>query len=96
MKISINDQEVFTLTEIQKQVIANDIPLDALEDDLKRRVVWRVDKNMNILCRIFIAEWLPKLKEAGMQNKPKTMDDLITAVKAHIDYKDMDKRLSER
>ena len=38
MKISVNDTELFTLSNIQKQVIENDIPSKLLQEDLERRL----------------------------------------------------------
>ena len=38
MKISINDEDLLTLTEIQKKVIQNDVIMEEFEDDMKRRL----------------------------------------------------------
>ena len=38
MKISVNDKELFTLTETQKSVIKNDIHADEFDADMARRL----------------------------------------------------------
>jgi len=50
MKISLNDEELFTLSEIQKKVIQDEIPLDIFEDDMKRRIQYIIDQP----CKRFI------------------------------------------
>jgi hypothetical protein len=40
MKISVNDVELFTLTDVQKKVIMDYVPESIFEDDMKRRLNW--------------------------------------------------------
>lgn len=40
MKISVNDVELFTLTDTQQKVIMDYIPASIFEDDIKRRLQW--------------------------------------------------------
>jgi hypothetical protein len=43
MKVSINDQELFTLSETQKKVIKNDIADDIFESDMRRRLHYIIE-----------------------------------------------------
>ncbi len=47
MKISLNNEELFTLSETQKKVIQNDISLNIFEDDMKRRIKYIVEHPAN-------------------------------------------------
>lgn len=47
MKISINDEELFVLSELQKKVIQNDIPSGIFEEDMKRRLKYIIDYPCN-------------------------------------------------
>ncbi len=47
MKISLNNEELFTLSDIQKKVIQNDIPLDIFEEDMKRRLKYMIEHPCN-------------------------------------------------
>jgi len=38
MKISVDSEDLFTLTETQKKVIMNDVHADAFDADMKRRL----------------------------------------------------------
>jgi len=43
MKVSVDDQEIFRLSETQKKVIMNDIPSDIFDEDMKRRLHYILD-----------------------------------------------------
>ena len=40
MKISVNNTELFTLSETKKKVLKNDIHADEFDADMKRRLEW--------------------------------------------------------
>lgn len=95
MKISVNDQELFTLSETQKKVICNDITTDILDDDLKRRLQYIL---MHKYERCFLRlkqEWEPKLKELGVDSIPLDNEKFAQLVFAQPSYKDRAKRDKE-
>lgn len=96
MKISVNDQELYTLTDIQKKVIQNDIPSDIFDEDMKRRLLWILydEKYKKCMDRLR-KEWEPKLKEQGAKSIPTDDDEFAALVFAHPAYKDRSAREEE-
>jgi hypothetical protein len=92
MKISVDDQELFTLSETQKQVIKNDIHEDIFEDDMKRRLQYILNHKYE-RCMIRLKnEWVPKLKESGEKSIPLDDDAFASLVFSHPEYKDRKSR----
>jgi hypothetical protein len=94
MKISINDTELYTLTLIQKQVIANDIHADQLDEDLKRRVHWILMHKYEQCMKRLRDEWMPKLKDR-VAAVPTSDDAFAQLVFSQPDYKDRKSRDSQ-
>lgn len=92
MKISVNDQELFNMSEIKKKVISNDIPAEVLENDLKRRVAYILAHKYERCMERLKREWIPKLKAAGVQNIPLDDDAFAQLVFARPEYKDRSAR----
>ncbi len=89
MKISVNDEEIYTLTETQKKVIQNDIPSDIFEEDMKRRLRWvLVDEKYSRCMERLRKEWEPKFKSDGAKSIPTDDDEFAQMVFAHPNYKD--------
>ena len=95
MKISVNDNELFTLSEIQKKVICNDIPADILESDLKRRLQWVLMHKYERCFERLKQEWLPKLEQAGVKQIPLDRDEFARLVFSQQAYKDKKARLTQ-
>ena len=95
MKISVDDQELFTLSETQKKVIQNDIPTEIFDEDMKRRLEYilmhKYDQSFSRLKK----EWEPKLAASGLRAIPVDKDEFSTLVFAHPDYKNRSVRLAE-
>lgn len=92
MKISVDDKELFTLTDIQKQVIMNDIPEEEFEEDMKRRLRWvLMHKYEQCYARLF-NEWMPKLKECGIKSVPLNDEEFSKLVFAQPEYKNRAQR----
>lgn len=89
MKISVNDHEIFTLSETQKKVIQNDIPSEIFDEDMKRRLKWVLldEKYMKCFERLK-KEWEPKLKERGIEMIPTNEEKFAQLVFSQDDYKD--------
>ena len=93
MKISVNDLEVFTLTETQKKVIQNDIPSEIFEEDMKRRLKWILldEKYKRSMARLR-DEWEPIFKAEGAESIPTNDDVFANMVFAHPNYKNRSQR----
>jgi hypothetical protein len=96
MKISVNDQEIFTLAEWEKNVIKNDINANDFDADMKRRLEWAL-KHKAEWCYIrFEKEWLEKLRaDPAVQSIPKSKEAFVAMVLARHDYKDRAARDAE-
>lgn len=88
MKISVNDQHLFTLSETQKKVIAHEIPSHILEDDLKRRLNYILMHKYENCFERLKKEWEPKLKAAGVKSIPLDNDEFAQLVFSQPGYKD--------
>ncbi len=92
MKISVNDVELFTLTETQKRVIQNDISKDVFEEDMKRRLKYILMQKYDQSCARLKKEWEPKLVKAGAKSLPTDMDTFANLVFSRPEYKDRSAR----
>ena len=95
MKISIDNQELFTLSNTQKKVIKNDIHEDEFEADMKRRLQWvHMHKYEQCFDRLK-KEWEPKLKAKGIASIPLDNDAFAELVFSQADYKGRKAREAE-
>jgi RecJ-like exonuclease len=92
MKISVNDQEIFTLSETQKKVIMNDIREDIFEDDMKRRLQYILMHKYEECFKRLKSEWEPKLKENGVDSIPLDPDKFAELVFTQPNYKNRKQR----
>jgi len=92
MKISVNDIELFTLTETQKKVIKNDINADIFEEDMKRRLNHALMHKYEQCFKRLKAKWEPKLAANGVTSIPTDKDALATLIFAQPNYKDRSAR----
>lgn len=93
MKISVNDQEVFTLSEIQKKVIQNDILSEIFEEDMKRRLKWvLIDEKYKRCMERLRKEWESRLKEKGITSFPADDDEFAEIVFSQPEYKNRSER----
>ena len=92
MKISVNDQELFTLSEIQKQVIKNNVHVDIFEDDMKRRLQWILIHKYDECFKELKAEWDAKLAINGIKMVQTDQDEYSQLVFSQQDYKDRAQR----
>jgi len=87
MKISIDGQEVFSLSETQKSVIKSAIPYDIFEADMKRRLEWVLTHKYEQCFERLKKEWEPRLKER-YQMLPSGDEALAQLICSQPDYKD--------
>lgn len=95
MKISVNDQELFTLSETQKKVMCNDLIHSALEEDLKRRLQYILIHKYERCFDRLKKEWEPKLKRLGVESIPLDNDAFANLVFSQPEYKDRAARESD-
>lgn len=88
MKISVNDQELFSLSETQKKVICNDIPMDILDSDLKRRLQYILTNKYERCFERLKQEWDSKLASNGVSMMPTDPDAYAELVFKQPNYKD--------
>ncbi len=87
MKISVDDQECFCLSETQKKVIKNDIHEDEFENDMKRRLQYILMHKYERCFERLKKEWEPKLKANGVAMIPTDSDAFAELVFAQVEYK---------
>jgi len=92
MKVLCDGVEVVSLSDNQKKVLAYNIPSDALDADLKRRVAWVLNHKYEQAMKNFRAEWEPKLKADGAKSLPCGDEDFCALVFSRADYKDRSAR----
>lgn len=95
MKVMINDEVLFELSDLKKRVICNDILSEVIEDDLKRRIAYIIGHKYERCMDRLKKEWVPKLKAAGVESIPLNDDAFARMVFARPDYKDRSTREKE-
>ncbi len=95
MKISVNDVELYTLTDLQKQVIENDIPSEILDRDLQRRLNWVLMHKYERCFDRLKKEWEPKLVANGVTSVPTDKDAFAQLVFGQPNYRDRSARDAE-
>lgn len=95
MKIIAGDKEVCVISETQKKIIADDVAAN-VEADIMRRIKWVIDHKVEHQLGKLKAQWLPRLKERGVDAIP--LDDMKLAelIFSQPDYKDAQARSAER
>lgn len=88
MKISVNDTEVFSLSETQKKVIQNDINADIFDADMMRRLEYILMHKYEECFKRLKNEWEPKLKASGVTSVPLDEAAFAQLVFAQPEYKD--------
>ena len=92
MKISVNDTELLTLSQTQLDVIANDIPSEKLEEDLKRRLANIITSKYDACFDRLFKEWFPKLAARGVASIPTDKEAFAQLVFSQSDYKNRSAR----
>lgn len=88
MKISVNDAELFTLSDNQKKVLAHDISSAVLENDLKRRLQWILMHKYEKVLEKLKKDWVPKLIARGLTAVPVDNEELSKLIFSQEDYVD--------
>ena len=91
MKISVNDQKLYELSDMQKKVIQNDIHDEIFESDMKRRLEWVLMHKYERCFERLKKEWEPKLAQR-MDSLPTNPDSFANLVFSQPDYKSRSER----
>ena len=91
MKISVDDQECFCLSETQKKVIKNDIHEDEFEIDMRRRLQYILTHKYERCMNRLKDEWEEKLTER-YPSIPTDADALAELIFSQEDYKSRKER----
>lgn len=94
MKISVNDQKLFELSEVQKKVIQNDIQEEIFDADMKRRLQWVLMHKYDRCFQRLKQEWEPKLAQR-MESVPTNPDAFAQLVFSQEDYRSRSRREAE-
>jgi len=93
MKISFNDKEIYSLSDIQCKVICDYVHGNIFEDDMKRRLEWVLMHLYEQCMKRLREEWMPKL--AGRMDSIPTSDekfaDLVFSQPDYMDRATRDK-----
>ncbi len=92
MKISVDGKDLFELSEIQKQVMKNNIMGNIFEDDLNRRLQWVLMHKYEECFKELKSEWDSRLAENGIKMIPTDPDDYARLVFSQSNYKDRSAR----
>ena len=91
MKISINDTELFTLTETQLKVLRDDIPNEIFEAEIKRRITYYPIHKCEQNFKRMKARWEPILASRKLSIPPDE-EEFAQLVFSQPDYKDRSAR----
>lgn len=95
MKISVDDRELFTLSETQKNVIRNDIHDEDFEADMQRRLQYILMHKYERCFERLKKEWEPKLRANGVDMMPTDPDKLAELIFKQPNYKNRSQRERE-
>jgi len=96
MKISVNNKELFALSDIQKNVIKNDICSTVFDADMERRIQYSLMHKYEQCFKRLKEEWEPKLAANGVKSIPTDPDAFAELVFAQPNYKDRTARDAEQ
>ena len=92
MKIKVDNEELFELSETQKKVIKNDILEEIFEEDMKRRLHYILNHKYERCLERLKQEWIPKLQASGVKSIPLDGEEFAELVFKHPEYKNRSQR----
>lgn len=96
MKIFVENEEVYDLSETKKKVIKNDVEEDDFDEDIKRRVRWVVEHKYKQCFKRLKEEWDQKLHLLGVKSVPTDPDEYAELVFSMKEYKSRKEREQEK
>ena len=88
MNIFMDTTQVFTLTDLQKQVLCNDNSSDIIDSDIARRLEWVIMHKHAICMQTLREEWNPLLLANGITSVPLDDDTFAQLVFSQPNYMD--------
>lgn len=92
MKVSVDDQELFILTDFQKQVIQYTVPEEIFDEDMKRRLHWILMHKYEHTIRLLRDAWSAPLQERGIDAASMSNEEFANCVFAQSDYMNYSQR----
>lgn len=96
MKISIDGIVILELNKTQEKIICNDVKSEDFFNDCSRRIEYVINHKWKMCMERLKIEWIPKLKEAGIDTIPIDDEKLAELIFSQPDYKDRTQREFER
>lgn len=94
MKVYLDQKEVLSLSEIQREVLCYECNRDNFEDDIAQRLRWIVEHKYKEVFDAMKDEWVPKLKNR-YESIPESDVLLTQLIISQEDYKCRKKRDSD-
>jgi hypothetical protein len=92
MKIAVNGVDLYELSDLQKQVIKNEIHDDIFDADMKRRLQWvLMHEHTRSMVRLK-QEWSSKLADNGVEMIPTDDHAFARLVFSQPNYKNKKQR----
>lgn len=92
MKFYADNECILELSDIQLKVLANEISIDELKADLKRRAAWVIQHKYERMFERFKKHWEGKLAALGHESLPTNKEAFAELVFACPEYKCRKKR----
>lgn len=86
MKCTLNDKQIFELSESQLNVLKHCIPEDQLEDHIKTVILYVLKHKLTECAGKLFEEWKPKLIAEGVQQIPISDADFADVIFRHPNY----------
>lgn len=95
MKISVDDVELYSLSDMQMNVLKHKINSDFIDADLKQRLQWVLTHVYEQAFKAMKQEWDSKLVANGVESIPTEPDAYAQLVFSQPNYKDRKTRDAE-
>ncbi len=92
MKVSVDDKELFTLSDIQKKVIKHEVQEGIFDADMRRRLHYILTHKYEQCFKQLKAEWEPILLAKKIAMVPTDPDAFAELVFSQPEYKNRSQR----
>lgn len=87
MKVTVDNVDLFQLSETQKQVIQDNVPSEIFDEDMKRRLQWIITHKYEECHKELQQKWYDILVQRGVTMMPTDPDTFAQLVFSQPDYK---------
>jgi hypothetical protein len=87
MKIRINDKVVFKITKTMSKILKHTFFEEEYESEVERLVCWVLQHQIDNIVKDLRVEWMPKLKDLGVENMPLDDEKFAELVFSQKEYK---------